>query len=395
MSELGKLPGWVKVGALGVSVGGGMGGVHVPGGGVSKIWAGNWHITVSKDGANGKKIEVRDAEKNVLDEVRYAIVKDEINGSYRMEVIQSSFMTVINSFVTDNTGRVFFDVGTFHFASGKGDRLEISGGSKDDSLYVCNTDVLVRDGLKASIFCVERCNFFENLSEISADVVVLGRCTKFRNYILSSDVLCLFEACVENRGKITTRILNYKDTGKIVNVGDGILSLRKNTKFSLLSRLDWSSSSGTIQRGITGIPNAGWLTYDEKGSVPFFNAKGDVFMEEDGNVPFVHFRNTEDWYFFAFLPITNGKDLCVASYPLLQVRNGKDSLLYETIGYTPKLTSYVNTIFVGKISLKEKDDLKCRFAFTRACGSYGGSVVVGVDVGESIVYLLPKEKTVE
>ena len=31
IQELGKLPGWVKVGALGVSVGGGMGGVPVPG----------------------------------------------------------------------------------------------------------------------------------------------------------------------------------------------------------------------------------------------------------------------------------------------------------------------------------------------------------------------------
>ena len=36
------LPGWVKVGALamGVGVGVGMGGVPVPGGGVSKVWAG-------------------------------------------------------------------------------------------------------------------------------------------------------------------------------------------------------------------------------------------------------------------------------------------------------------------------------------------------------------------
>ena len=40
IQELGKLPGWVKVGALAMGVGVGMGGVHVPGGGLSKIWAG-------------------------------------------------------------------------------------------------------------------------------------------------------------------------------------------------------------------------------------------------------------------------------------------------------------------------------------------------------------------
>lgn len=39
ISELGRsMPGWVKVGALALSIGGGMGAVHVPGGG--KVWAG-------------------------------------------------------------------------------------------------------------------------------------------------------------------------------------------------------------------------------------------------------------------------------------------------------------------------------------------------------------------
>ena len=39
ISELGRsMPGWVKVGAVAVGVG--VGGVHVPGGGVSKAWAG-------------------------------------------------------------------------------------------------------------------------------------------------------------------------------------------------------------------------------------------------------------------------------------------------------------------------------------------------------------------
>jgi hypothetical protein len=43
MSELSRcMPGWVKVGAvaLSIGVGVGMGGVPVPGGGVSKAWAG-------------------------------------------------------------------------------------------------------------------------------------------------------------------------------------------------------------------------------------------------------------------------------------------------------------------------------------------------------------------
>ena len=41
MSELGRSKsGWVKVGALAMGVGVGMGGVHVPGGGVSKARAG-------------------------------------------------------------------------------------------------------------------------------------------------------------------------------------------------------------------------------------------------------------------------------------------------------------------------------------------------------------------
>ena len=40
IQELGKLPGWVKVGALAVGVGVGVGAVPVPGGGMSKVWAG-------------------------------------------------------------------------------------------------------------------------------------------------------------------------------------------------------------------------------------------------------------------------------------------------------------------------------------------------------------------
>lgn len=41
MSELGRsMSGWVKVGTLALGVGVGMGGVPVPGGGVSKAWAG-------------------------------------------------------------------------------------------------------------------------------------------------------------------------------------------------------------------------------------------------------------------------------------------------------------------------------------------------------------------
>ena len=40
IQELGKLPGWVKLGAVALAVGVGTGAVPVPGGGMSKVWAG-------------------------------------------------------------------------------------------------------------------------------------------------------------------------------------------------------------------------------------------------------------------------------------------------------------------------------------------------------------------
>ena len=48
MSELGRsMPGWVKVGAIAMGVG--VGG-RSPGGGVSKIWAGKYKVSIKRDG---------------------------------------------------------------------------------------------------------------------------------------------------------------------------------------------------------------------------------------------------------------------------------------------------------------------------------------------------------
>ena len=54
MSELGRsMSGWVKVGAVAMGVGVGMGG-WTPGGGVDKVWAGKYVVVIKKSGNSSR-----------------------------------------------------------------------------------------------------------------------------------------------------------------------------------------------------------------------------------------------------------------------------------------------------------------------------------------------------
>ena len=359
---------------------------------MSKVWAGSWYIAVQKGSADGEReIEVRDVENDTLDVVGCVSVREGEGGSCKMELRLPTAFKVMESFSSySKTGELFFDIGSFHIVWCGNRRFRISGGSKDDSLYIGNADVLIKDKLTASIFCMTCCGAVENLSEISADAIVVDRCQRFCTYELSSDVLCLSNVYVENRRKITVKqVINHRNTAKIVNNWGGVITIEASMYCALLRGVDDSCSCGTM------CSDKGWLTYTDD-AIPFLGAKGGVDLRLDGNGTSVRFNNVECyWYCFCFFPTSSGMNHDMESCPRLKIVDSKDGIRSKAVAYLPVTHGgYIGTCFACKFFLDQKDP-DCRFKMDRAYNSKGGSVVLRSGFDETVVYLLPKKQTVK
>ena len=196
-SESGMLPGWVKVGALamGVGVGVGMGGVPVPGGGVSKVWAGKYRVSVCKSDA-GTAIRVMDVEAGQADEISFASKDANDKMFYDFVVCKGNIVRKYKY----GKDRFLFSLGDFNFVLTPRCALYISGGSSKDSLAIERGEVFVESlhEVVAAILALSDCERVENYGKVSTDVFSIDNCKNFVNGHLFAGLFVFSDVQIRN-----------------------------------------------------------------------------------------------------------------------------------------------------------------------------------------------------
>ena len=136
IQELGKLPGWVKLGAVALAVGVGIGGWS-PGGGMSKAWAGKYRVTIAlpqskKEGAC-VAFKTEDVDEGLVDFFAYY---GRSNGS--IAIAGTPKRTIVKNFHC-GTRQFSFDIGGVSIRRKCNEDIvsfQLSGGAQNNSLYI-------------------------------------------------------------------------------------------------------------------------------------------------------------------------------------------------------------------------------------------------------------------
>ena len=195
IQELGKLPGWVKVGALAVGVGVGVGAVPVPGGGMSKVWAGKYRVSVRKSDAS-VAVHAIDMETGQADELSFT-PSNGANGMFCSFVVPKGDVVGKYKHAKD---RFLFSIGGFEFVLTPRCALYISGGISEDSLAVEGGVVFVESlhEVVAAVLALSGCEKVENYGRIVADIFSIDNCKSFVNGHLFSGLLVVIDVQIRS-----------------------------------------------------------------------------------------------------------------------------------------------------------------------------------------------------
>ena len=353
ISELGRsMPGWVKVGALALSIGGGMGAVHVPGGG--KVWAGNWQITMRKacDANKPSSIEVCNVESGEVDTYK-------VNMQEKFKVCSSNwFSSDIFNEVRYSSESISFKIDDFRFLLRINGRLEVAGGTPKDGLRIDGfKSVLVQYGtsLRARVFNVCNCDEFVNDGEVvSADILAANHCGKFFSGRLKTKLLSFSYTVASLHDVESTAIVQYEDTATL-ELASKCSSIKRSGQFKKfsLSGIDHHSLQGVFEGNDWVSHNRGKFGM----SIPFAEVKGlekEVFDE----VQFCKFPEQGEYYCVAFFYLGdsycgNGKNI------IFLAENKQGETLSKAVVYLPGGRNVISPSCI--LNLGKQEDLYVKF----------------------------------
>ena len=353
IQELGKLPGWVKVGAVAIGVGIGTGAVHVPGGGVSKIWAGSWQIRMKSaiDANKPSSIEMYNLESGEISTYK-------VDMQEKIKVCSNWFSSDIFNEVRYSSESISFKIDDFRFLLRINGRLEVAGGTPKDELRIDGfKSVLVQYGtsLRARVFNVCNCDEFVNNGKmVSADILAANHCGKFFSGRLETKLLSFSYTVASLHDVESTAIVQYEDTATL-ELESECSSIRRSGQFKKfsLSGIDHHSLQGVFEGNY-------WVSYNRGKfgmSIPFAEVKGlekEVFDE----VQFCKFPEQGSYYCVAFFYLGdsacgNGKNI------IFLAENKQGETLSKAVVYLPGGRNVISPSCI--LNLGKQEDLYVKF----------------------------------